>query len=74
MVRHKKSQNIMDMIVTFHKPINDDIWWYLEITFGQYLTIILKTSLRFTLKELRCEFSNSFDTISGSEEGSILFL
>ena len=31
-------------------------------------------SARFTLKELRCEFSSSFDIISGSEEGGILFL
>ena len=36
--------------------------------------IILKISVRFTLRELRCEFSSSFDIISGSEEGSILFL
>ena len=38
------------------------------------MAIILKTSARFTLKELRCEFSSSFDIISGSEEGGILFL
>ena len=36
--------------------------------------IVLKISVRFTLKELRCEFSSSFDIISGSEEGDILFL
>ena len=35
---------------------------------------VLKISVRFTLKELRCEFSSSFDIISGSEEGGILFL
>ena len=38
------------------------------------MAIILKISVRFTLKELRCEFSSSFDIISGSEEGGILFL
>ena len=36
--------------------------------------IIFKISVRLTLKELRCEFSSSFDIISGSEEGDILFL
>ena len=36
--------------------------------------MILKTSVRFTLKELTCEFSSVFDIISGSEEGGILFL
>ena len=36
--------------------------------------IILKLSVRFTLKELRCEFSSFFDIISGSEERDILFL
>ena len=46
----------------------------MEITFRRYLPIILKISVRFTLKELRCEFSSSFDIISGSEEGGILFL
>ena len=35
--------------------------------------IILKVFVRFTLKELRCELSNSFDIISGSEKGGILF-
>ena len=38
------------------------------------MAIILKISVRFTLKELRCEFSSSFNIISGSEEGGILFL
>ena len=38
------------------------------------MAIILKISVRFTLKELRCEFSSSFDIISGSEEEGILFL
>ena len=38
------------------------------------MAIILKISVRFTLKELRCEFSSSFDIISGSEEGGISFL
>ena len=38
--------------------------------------MILKIYVRFTLKEqeLRCAFSSSFDIISGSEEGGILFL
>ena len=36
--------------------------------------MILKTSVSFTLKELRCEISSSFDTVLGSEEGGILFL
>ena len=35
--------------------------------FGQYLVIILKISVRFTLKELSCEFLSSFNIISGSE-------
>ena len=54
--------------------INNNFGRYLEITFRRYLPIILKISVRFTLKELRCEFSSSFDIISGSEEGGILFL
>ena len=33
------------------------------------MAIILKISVRFTLKELKCEFSSSFDSISGYEEG-----
>ena len=40
----------------------------------QYLTIILKTSVRFTLKQLRYESSSSFDIILGCEEGGILSL
>ena len=35
---------------------------------------MLKISVRFTLKELRYEFSSSFDITSGSKEGGILFL
>ena len=46
----------------------------MDIIFQRYLAIILKTSVRFTLKELRCELSSSFDTVLGSEEGGILFL
>ena len=42
--------------------------------FQRYLAIILKTPVRFTRKELTCEFSSFFDIISGSEEGGILFL
>ena len=38
------------------------------------MAIILKTSVTFTLKELRCELSSSFDTVLGSEKGGILFL
>ena len=41
------------------------------------MPIILKLSVsvkRFTLKELRCEFSSSFDIISRSGEVGILFL
>ena len=38
------------------------------------MAIIFKISVRFTVKELRCEFLSSFDIISGSEEGGILFL
>ena len=38
------------------------------------MAIVSKISVRLTLKELRCEFSSSFDIISGSEEGGILFL
>ena len=38
------------------------------------MAIILKISVRWTLKELRCELSSSCDIISGSEEGGILFL
>ena len=38
------------------------------------MAITLKISVRFTLKELRCELSSSFDIISGSEKGGILFL
>ena len=62
------------MIEGFHKAVNNDFWRYLEITFWQYFAIILKISVRFTLKELRCKFSSSFDIVSGSEEGGVLFL
>ena len=37
-----------------------------------FKALILKISVRFTLKELRCKFSSSF--YSDSEEGDILFL
>ena len=47
---------------------------YLEITFQRYLAIILKISVRFTLKELRCEFSSSFNIISDAEEVGTIFL
>ena len=46
----------------------------MDDTFRRYLPIILKISVRFTLKELRCEFSSSLDIILGPEEGGILFL
>ena len=65
---------VSNMIVGFHYTINNDFWRYLEITFRRCLVIILKISVRFTLKELRWEFSSSFGIISGSEEGGILFL
>ena len=62
----------MNMILGFHSAINNDFWWYLEITFRRHLAIILKISVRFTLKELRYVISSSFDIISGSDEGGIL--
>ena len=65
----KKSQNIMNMIVGSHQAINNDIWRYLKIIFRQYVAIILKIYVRFTLKELRCELSSSFYIILGSEQG-----
>ena len=49
-----------------------DIWQHLEIIFQQHLATILKISVRFTLKWLRCKLSSSFDIIS--EEGGILVL
>ena len=54
------------MIVGYQLAIKNNFWWY--------LAIILKISVRFTLKELTCEFSSSFNFISDSEEGGILFL
>ena len=36
--------------------------------------MILKISARFTLKELRCELSSSFDIISNFLERGVLFL
>ena len=38
------------------------------------MAIILEIFVRFTLKELRCELSSSFDILSDSEKGGILFL
>ena len=38
------------------------------------MAIILKTPVRFALKEIRCEVLSSFDIISNSEDGGILFL
>ena len=38
------------------------------------MAIILKISVRYTLKELRWEFSSSFGIISGFEDDGILFL
>ena len=38
------------------------------------MVITLKISVRFTIKELICELLNSFNIISDSEEGGILFL
>ena len=45
----------------------------METIFPRYLAVMLKVSVRFTLKELRCYFSSSFYIISDSEEGGILF-
>ena len=44
----------------------------LEILFRRYLAV--EISVRFTVKQLRCELSSSFNITSGSEEGIILFL
>ena len=38
------------------------------------MAVPLKVSLRFTLKELRCDFSSSVNIIADSEEEGILFL
>ena len=38
------------------------------------MAVTLKVSVKFTLKELSRELSSSFNTISGSKEGGILFL
>ena len=46
----------------------------MQIICRRYLTITLKISARFTLKEVRCELSSSFGTISGTEKEGILFL
>ena len=37
------------------------------------MPVHLKVSVRFTLTELRCDFSSSFYIISDTEEGGILF-
>ena len=42
--------------------------------FWQYLAIILKISVWFTQKQLRCELSSYFDIILDSEKRDILFL
>ena len=64
----------MNMIVGFHLSINNNFWQYLEVTAQRYLAIILEISVRFTLNELRHEFSSSFDIIADFEEGGILIL
>ena len=64
----------MNMIVGFHLLINNNFWQYLEVTAQRYLAIILEISVRFTLNELRHEFSSSFDIIADFEEGGILIL
>ena len=61
------------MIVGPQYAINNNFWRYMEIIFPRYLAVMLKVSVRFTLKELRCDFSSSFYIISDSEEGGILF-
>ena len=40
----------------------------------RYLAATLKISVKFILKEVRCKLSSSFNIISDSEEGGILFL
>ena len=59
-----------------HQAISKNFWRYLEIIFRQYLVVILEIFVRFTLKELRWELSSSssFNIISDSEKGVILFL
>ena len=42
--------------------------------FRRYLEIILKISVRLTLKELTCELSSCFDINSDFEKGGVLFL
>ena len=64
----------MNMIVGFHLSINNNFWLYLGVTAYRYLAIILEISVRFTLNELRHEFSSSFDTIADFEEGGISIL
>ena len=51
-----------------------NFWQYFEIICQRYLAITLEVSVRFTLKELRCEIWSSFDIILDSEKGGILFL
>ena len=70
----KKSQNIMNMIVSPHQAKNNNFWQYLNIIFRRHLSITLKIFVRFILKELRRELSSSFDTISNFEEEGTLFL
>ena len=53
LVRHQKSQNIMNMIAGFLLVVNNNFWRYVEITFRRYLAIILKISVRFTLKKTK---------------------
>ena len=64
----------MNMIVGFHLSINNNFWQYLEVTAQRYLAIILEISVRFTLNELRHEFSSSFDVIADFEEEGISIL
>ena len=42
--------------------------------FRRYLEIILKISVRLTLKELTCELSSCFDINSDFEKRGVLFL
>ena len=69
-VRH---QNIMNLILGFHEAINNNFWGYLDITFWQYLVMNLNIPVRFTLKEMKCEFSSYFGIISGSAKRELFY-
>ena len=69
MVKHKKVSKYYKHDSRF--TLDDNF----PMIFGDIKSIWrFKTSVRFTLKELRCELSSSFDIISDPEKGGILFL